>query len=757
MRKNGSISEVSFRILRNFKISKKIHSHHKMASKFQKILEQATDSTLVEPNWEGIIACTDMIRSGEVPAKPSLQAIRKRLQHENPHVVNHTLLVLDACVKNCGHKVHAEVATREFMEDFKNLVTENKYDEVKNKSLEMLQCWATAFANKPEYKMVVDTHNLMKLAGFDFPSLKEADAMFMAQVAPEWADGPECYRCRSIFTVFTRKHHCRACGQIFCDKCSSREMALPQFGIEKEVRVCETCYEKKVAEIKERYPALKKQLAAAVAGKKSVSTGGDSEADRAAKEKLLREKEEEDLALAIAMSQSEAEAKEKEKQNSLYHMYNGIKPETDQGGYKGAAETSTAPPADDAAADPLARYLNRDYWQQKKEGKVEEWSGATSTVGALSATAPPPSEPSIAPSICSTLMGPDENSLNAEIAAMTLGATNGLNTSVSDDAKAQADDTMRWCQSIKDQVSVMDNRIRSNLARGRPVFNDSAIQDLFTRLTEFHSHVLSRMHTLDEQRGYYEGLQDHLANIGEARQAIDEMREEHERKRQERMAEEQRLRQAQMQQTLEMMRIKKHAMLMEQREQALQRFQQQQQEMAMRRQQQAYYNPQMGYGAPPPGQHQPYYGYSQGQQAPAQYQPPQQTPQPQQYYQQFQNGPAAPPTSTNQHQPSMQQQYQQQQQQYQGYYQHQNYQQQGAYQQQHPQQLQNYQNGGTSTPVENGQYSQQGDVNQEHTSQMYQQPSVNGQNGYGNVDQNNVAAAHPPQQQMAEQPLISFD
>uniref|UniRef100_A0A1I7UEG3 Hepatocyte growth factor-regulated tyrosine kinase substrate n=1 Tax=Caenorhabditis tropicalis TaxID=1561998 RepID=A0A1I7UEG3_9PELO len=720
-----------------------------MAGKFQKILEQATDSTLVEPNWEGIILCTDMIRSGEVPAKPSLQAIRKRLQHENPHVVNHTLLVLDACVKNCGHKVHSEVATREFMEDFKNLVTENKYDEVKNKSLEMLQCWATAFANKPEYKMVVDTHNLMKLAGFDFPSLKEADAMFMAQVAPEWADGPECYRCRSVFTVFTRKHHCRACGQIFCDKCSSREMALPQFGIEKEVRVCETCYEKNKAEIKERHPH-KKQLAVSSAGRKAA-IANDSEADRATKEKLLREKEEEDLALAIAISQSEAEAKEKEKQNNLYSMYNGIKPDVESGGYKGAAELSTAPPADDAASDPLARYLNRDYWQQKKEGKIEEWAG-TSTVGALSATAPPPSEPSIAPSICSTLMGPDDNSLNADIAAMSLGGASGLNSSVSDDAKAQADDTMKWCQSIKDQVSVMDNRIRSNLARGRPVFNDSAIQDLFTRLTELHSHVLSRMHTLDEQRGYYEGLQDHLANIGEARQAINEMREEHERKRQERLAEEQRLRQAQMQQTLEMMRMKKHAMLMEQREQALQRFQQQQQEMAMRRhQQQAYYNPQMGYGAPPgqpqqQQQQQQYYGYQQGQQSSNQYQsvPQQQAHQPTQqpYYQQYQGGQTAP---QNTNQVPMQHA----QQQYPGYYQQQGYQQQGAYQQ-HPQH-QNYQNG-----ADNGVYSQQhsGDIKQEQQTHGYQQATANGHNGYGNVDQN---AAHSSQPPVVEQPLISFD
>lgn len=39
------------------------------------------------------------------------------------------------------------------------------------------------------------------------------------------------------------QHHCRACGQIFCGKCSSKYSTIPKFGIEKEVRVCEPCYE----------------------------------------------------------------------------------------------------------------------------------------------------------------------------------------------------------------------------------------------------------------------------------------------------------------------------------------------------------------------------------------------------------------------------------------------------------------------------------------------------------------------------------
>lgn len=61
----------------------------------------------------------------------------------------------------------------------------------------MLQCWAMAFAARPEYKIIVDTHNLMKLSGFQFPSLKDSAAMYIAQVAPEWVDAPECFRLAS--------------------------------------------------------------------------------------------------------------------------------------------------------------------------------------------------------------------------------------------------------------------------------------------------------------------------------------------------------------------------------------------------------------------------------------------------------------------------------------------------------------------------------------------------------------------------------
>lgn len=721
-----------------------------MSKKFDKYLEQATDSTLIEPDWDAIIACFDFVRAGEVPAKFALASIRKRLQHENPHVVTHTLLVLDACVKNCGHKMHQEIATRDFMEDFKNLATESKYEEVKSKSLEMLQCWAMAFTNKPEYKMIVDTHNLMKLAGFDFPSMKEAEAMFLAQVAPEWKDGAECFRCRTVFTIFTRKHHCRACGQIFCDVCSSRQMPLPQYGIEKEVRVCDGCFEEKIS-------AVKKEMTKIMAGRMAHGTNGhkvgETEISAAEKEKLLREKEEEDLALAIAMSQSEAEAKEKEtkKNEKLYSIYNGVQDHADDvslasysiseiGAYKGAAEPSVPEASTPTGSDdPLARYLDRNYWQQKKNGNVEEWAAT-----GLGASAPPPSDPSVAPSICSTLLAPEET-LNGDFANMTLTQSHfDIAPAYPDDSRQQADATIQWCQAIKDQVTIMDNRIRSNVARGRPVFNDSAIQDLFGRLTELHAQVLDRMHHLDQQRIHFETLQDQLGSITEARQAINEMRDEHERQRQERLAEEQRLRQIQMQQTLENMRMKKHAMLMEQREQALQRFQQQQMELAMRRQQAYYPQQQAGYVPSPtqvPTPQQQYYGGYPNQQSIPQ---PQSVPLPppsngsyggveQSRYQNYQStytpSPQAQPPQ-NYYQDQQQQAYQPQPQQPQPQPQPTTY-----YQQQHQ-----------PTPQPPA-YQQSQQFYQQQQQQHYQQPQQ--------PQQQNQYQAPPEQHQ--EQPLISFD
>ncbi|KAF4522709.1 hypothetical protein B566_EDAN012726 [Ephemera danica] len=205
---------------------------------------RATSNLRLEPDWPAIIQICDLIRQNDIPAKYALAALKKKVFHANPHVAMFGLQVLESVVKNCGSLVHDEVGTKTYMEQLRDLVKSTPHENVRNKALELVQAWAYAFRNSPKYRAVQDTVNIMKTEGYPFPVLKESDAMFSADTAPEWAEGECCHRCRVQFSMMQRKHHCRACGQVFCHQCSSKNSTLPKFGIEKEVRVCEACFDK---------------------------------------------------------------------------------------------------------------------------------------------------------------------------------------------------------------------------------------------------------------------------------------------------------------------------------------------------------------------------------------------------------------------------------------------------------------------------------------------------------------------------------
>ncbi|ESO84310.1 hypothetical protein LOTGIDRAFT_132243, partial [Lottia gigantea] len=59
----------------------------------------------------------------------------------------------------------------------------------------------------------------------------------------KWTDDTEatdCSACRKAFSVTNRRHHCRNCGHIFCNDCSSK--TVPLAASKKPVRVCDACF-----------------------------------------------------------------------------------------------------------------------------------------------------------------------------------------------------------------------------------------------------------------------------------------------------------------------------------------------------------------------------------------------------------------------------------------------------------------------------------------------------------------------------------
>uniref|UniRef100_A0A8K9WQJ9 Zinc finger FYVE domain-containing protein n=1 Tax=Oncorhynchus mykiss TaxID=8022 RepID=A0A8K9WQJ9_ONCMY len=66
----------------------------------------------------------------------------------------------------------------------------------------------------------------------------------LGDVAPVWvpdSQAPVCMKCEVRFTFTKRRHHCRACGKVFCAACCSLRSRLIYMD-RKEARVCITCH-----------------------------------------------------------------------------------------------------------------------------------------------------------------------------------------------------------------------------------------------------------------------------------------------------------------------------------------------------------------------------------------------------------------------------------------------------------------------------------------------------------------------------------
>ncbi|XP_019711964.1 zinc finger FYVE domain-containing protein 16 [Hippocampus comes] len=61
---------------------------------------------------------------------------------------------------------------------------------------------------------------------------------------PAWvpdSEAPNCMNCSHKFTFTKRRHHCRACGKVYCAACCNRKCKLKY--LEKEARVCVVCFD----------------------------------------------------------------------------------------------------------------------------------------------------------------------------------------------------------------------------------------------------------------------------------------------------------------------------------------------------------------------------------------------------------------------------------------------------------------------------------------------------------------------------------
>ena len=72
---------------------------------------------------------------------------------------------------------------------------------------------------------------------------------------------------------------------------------------------------------------------------------------------------------------------------------------------------------------------------------------------------------------------------------------------------ANDEDLDEFVTTLRTQLEIFVNRMKSNSSRGRSITNDSSVQTLFMNTMAMHSKLLKHIQDQEDKRVHYEGLQ----------------------------------------------------------------------------------------------------------------------------------------------------------------------------------------------------------------------------------------------------------
>uniref|UniRef100_A0A2K6KVE0 Zinc finger FYVE domain-containing protein n=1 Tax=Rhinopithecus bieti TaxID=61621 RepID=A0A2K6KVE0_RHIBE len=108
---------------------------------------------------------------------------------------------------------------------------------------EHLESYEAEISSRPCLALAPDSpDNDLRAGQFGISARKPFTTL--GEVAPVWvpdSQAPNCMKCEARFTFTKRRHHCRACGKVFCASCCSLKCKLLYMD-RKEARVCVICH-----------------------------------------------------------------------------------------------------------------------------------------------------------------------------------------------------------------------------------------------------------------------------------------------------------------------------------------------------------------------------------------------------------------------------------------------------------------------------------------------------------------------------------
>ncbi|XP_007231387.3 target of Myb protein 1-like isoform X1 [Astyanax mexicanus] len=143
-------------------------------------IQRATSAALQAEDWAINMEICDIINETDEGPKDAIRAIKKKIVgNKNFREVMLALTVLETCVKNCGHRFHIYVCSREFVEGVlvRTILPKNNPPMIlHDRVLSLIQSWADAFRNAPSLSGVVSVYDDLKRRGLEFP-MTDLDAL----------------------------------------------------------------------------------------------------------------------------------------------------------------------------------------------------------------------------------------------------------------------------------------------------------------------------------------------------------------------------------------------------------------------------------------------------------------------------------------------------------------------------------------------------------------------------------------------------
>ncbi|XP_063358164.1 signal transducing adapter molecule 1 [Cydia amplana] len=146
------------------------------SSPFDQDVEKATNENNSSEDWALILEICDRAGAGATAARDCLRAVTRRLAHTDPHVQLKAATLLDACVSNCGRNFLLEVASRDFLHEFRRLLSRAQ-PPVARRLRGLLKKWAeNEFRGDPQLDLVPSLYLKLRVEGHEFETAEPAAA-----------------------------------------------------------------------------------------------------------------------------------------------------------------------------------------------------------------------------------------------------------------------------------------------------------------------------------------------------------------------------------------------------------------------------------------------------------------------------------------------------------------------------------------------------------------------------------------------------